>query len=116
MSVHEESKYSCGWCEYQATTKGSLDQHRRSVHEEMKYPCGQYEHHAMSEYDIEKHRKWVHEAMKYPCEQCEYEATTEGSIIQQEGQFMKKWNIFVGNVIIKQQRVCISIEDHFMKE
>ena len=36
-------KYPCPQCEYQATTKESLDRHKRSVHEVIRYPCGQCE-------------------------------------------------------------------------
>ena len=39
----------------------------------MKYSCGQCEYQTTSKCSIEKHRKSVHEAMKYPCEQCEYQ-------------------------------------------
>ena len=34
-------KNPCEQCEYQATTKGSLNHNRRSVNEGMKYPCVQ---------------------------------------------------------------------------
>ena len=38
---HEGIKYPCDQCEYQATRKGNLDQHKRSVHKGIKkYTCG----------------------------------------------------------------------------
>ena len=54
-------KYPCGQCEYQATTKGSLDKHRRSVHEGIKYPCGQCEYQATTKGSLDQHRRSVHE-------------------------------------------------------
>ena len=32
-SIHEGIKYPCRQCQYEATTKGDLAQHRRVVHE-----------------------------------------------------------------------------------
>ena len=45
-------KYPCGQCEYQAATKGILDQHKRSVHEGIEYPCGQCEYQATSKQEV----------------------------------------------------------------
>ena len=40
--------YPCGQCEYQATRKESLDQHKISIHEEIKYHCVQCGHQVTS--------------------------------------------------------------------
>ena len=50
-------KYPCGQCEYQATTKGSLSEHRRAVHEGIKYPCGQCQHQATTKGNPAKQRR-----------------------------------------------------------
>ena len=55
-----------------ATTKESLDRHKRSVHEGMKYPCGQCEYQATTKENLDRHKRSVHEGIKYPCQQCEY--------------------------------------------
>ena len=34
--MHEGVKYPCGQCGHQATTKGSLDQHKKALHEGVK--------------------------------------------------------------------------------
>ena len=57
-------KYPCGQCEYQATTKGNLDQHRRSVHEGIKYPCGQCEYQATRKSSLDQHKRSVHEGIE----------------------------------------------------
>ena len=49
-------KYPRGQCDYQATTKGDLDKHRRSVHEGIKYPCGQCEYQATQKGNRDKHK------------------------------------------------------------
>ena len=56
-------KISCGQCDYQATRKGSLGQHKRSGHERIKYPCEQCEYQATSKGNLEQDRMSVHEGM-----------------------------------------------------
>ena len=53
-------KYPCGQCEYQATTNGDLDRHRRSVHEGIKYPFQQCEYQATTKGGLDQHRRSVH--------------------------------------------------------
>ena len=45
-SVDGVTRYPCEQCEYMATRKESLDQHKRSVHEGMKYQCVKCKHQA----------------------------------------------------------------------
>ena len=59
-------KNPCGQCEYQAITKGSLFQHKRSIHEGIKYPCAQCEYQATTKSNLKQHRKSVHEEEKHP--------------------------------------------------
>ena len=59
--VHEEVKFPCRQCNFQATTKGSLAEHKRAVHEGVKYPCGQCNHRAKSKGDLAQHKTAVHE-------------------------------------------------------
>ena len=33
MSIHENVKYSCNQCEYQATTNSGLKEHKMAIHE-----------------------------------------------------------------------------------
>ena len=58
-SVHEGVKYPCWQCDNQATTKGSLAQHKQVVHEGIK-KCG---HQSISKGDLAQHKR----AVKYPC-------------------------------------------------
>ena len=71
-------KYPCQQCEYQATQKVNLVQHRRSVHDRIKYPC---EYQATSKGHLDKHRRAVHVGIKYPCWQCQHEATSKRSLV-----------------------------------
>ena len=57
-------KYPCGKCEYQATTKGSVDRHRKSVHEGIRYPCRQCEYQAATKGNLERHRRSIHEGVE----------------------------------------------------
>ena len=43
MSVHESFKYQCNQCEYKATLKQYLKNHKMSVHENIKFSCNQCE-------------------------------------------------------------------------
>ena len=39
MSIHDGVKYSCEFCDYKATQKGSLQEHVKSIHNGVKYSC-----------------------------------------------------------------------------
>ena len=38
-SIHDGVKYSCEYCDYKATEKGSLQKHLKSFHKGVKYSC-----------------------------------------------------------------------------
>ena len=51
---------------YQATTEGSLDQHKRAVHGGIKYPCMQCVYQVTYKSHLAEHKRPVHEGVKYP--------------------------------------------------
>ena len=76
-SVDGVTRYPCEQCEYMATRKESLDQHKISVHEGIKYHCVQCGHQAISKSNLTQHKRSAHEGIEYPCRQREYQATTK---------------------------------------
>ena len=59
-SIHEQIKYPCDLCEYQAPLQGSLNTHIKSVHEKVKYPCNICEYEATGKGDVKRHIQSVH--------------------------------------------------------
>ena len=55
FSMFPSIKYPCGQCEYQATQKGNLVQHRRSAHEGIKYSCGKCVYQATRKVNLYQH-------------------------------------------------------------
>ena len=80
--VHEEVKYPCRQCDYQATTQGRLMIHKGAVHEGVKYPCRQCDHQATSNGDLARHTRAVYEGVQYPCRKCDCQATTQGNLAE----------------------------------
>ena len=39
MSIHEAVKHSCEFCEFKASTKGTLVRHAKSIHDGFKHYC-----------------------------------------------------------------------------
>ena len=80
-AVPEGMTCVCGKCQYQATSKGSLDWHKRKVHGVMKNPCAQC-HHQTSKGDLAHHKRAVHEGIKFSCRHCQQQATAKGDLSQ----------------------------------
>ena len=76
---HREELYP-----YQATSKGSLAQHKRAVHEGVKYSCGQCVHQATSNGDLARHKRAVHEGVKFSCRQCGKQFTRKSRVMQHQ--------------------------------
>ena len=50
------------------------------THEEVKYSCKDCSYNAIRNKSPKEHLKSVHEGIKYPCKDCNYEATTKGNL------------------------------------
>ena len=67
QAKHEDVKYSCNHCEYQATTQGSLKSHKQAIHKGVRYSCIKCEYQATQQGNIKRHKQIVHEGVVYSC-------------------------------------------------
>ena len=74
------SQVPCSQCGHQATTKGSLTQHKRALHERVRYPCSACGKQFSLKGDIFQHKRAVHEGVKFPFRECNYQSTTKGNL------------------------------------
>ena len=59
--VHDgKKKYPCDKCNYQATRKDTLKNHKDTVHEGRKYPCGLCDFQATQKQILNTHKTKVH--------------------------------------------------------
>ena len=73
---HKGKKDHCDTCEYQATTKRSLTQHKQLIHEDI-HTCGcdSCAYQASRRGSLSQHRQSKHEEKKYPYDSCNYQAS-----------------------------------------
>ena len=56
-----ERKYQCESCEYQETTSGSLNKHKKAIHGGRKYSCELCVYQATTSSTVRKHTQATHE-------------------------------------------------------
>ena len=58
------------------------------------YACKQYDYRATTKYSLDQHKRAVHERVKYACRQCDHKATSKSSlgIQKRKEQFTKGWS------------------------
>ena len=59
------------YCEYEATTKGSLKIHTESVHKKIKFSCNNCDKEYTQQCNLKIHVESVHEKVKYSCNLCQ---------------------------------------------
>ena len=59
-----ETFYHYRQCDYQATTEGSLDQHKKAVHEGINCSCKYCSYEATQKVNLARHNKSVHQRVK----------------------------------------------------
>ena len=67
-------------CDYVATRRRHLKQHKESKHEGVRYPCDECEYVANRAGHLKRHQESKHEGVRYPCDECEYVATQAGDL------------------------------------
>ena len=77
---HQNIKYPCDQCSYQATTQGSLKQHIRAKHEGIKYPCPECDYQATEKGSLKKHIQSKHENISYACNECDYQGASQSNL------------------------------------
>ena len=80
QSVHENVKYACDQCDYQAKQQRHLYQHIQSKHEGVKFACDQCDHQATRQSHLKSHILTKHEGVRYACDLCDYQATRQSSL------------------------------------
>ena len=55
--IHDGVKYSCEYCDYKATEKGSLQKHLKSFHDVVKYSCEFSDYKATKKGSLQRHLK-----------------------------------------------------------
>ena len=78
--VHEGQRFPCTQCSYVSAQKGDLQIHIKSVHEGQRFQCPYCEHKSTQYNNLQRHIKSIHEGQKFPCPHCEYEATQKGNL------------------------------------
>ena len=57
------------------TGSGAFNTHKQSVHQDVKYACDQCEYQATSQVNLTKHIQSKHEGIRYACDQCDQQFT-----------------------------------------
>ena len=68
------------------------------------YACKQYDYRATTKYSLDQHKRAVHERVKYACRQYDHKATSKSSlgIQKRKEQFTKEWSNCTSNVTVRQ--------------
>ena len=102
MAVHEGIKFTCRHCNYQATLKSNLAEHKRAVHEGVKYPRRQWNQQAVSKGNLAQHKRAVKERIKkFLVGNATIKQLRSHTLPNTKGQYMKESNTLVGNATIK---------------
>ena len=64
----EGVNFPCDQCDYKATRKGHLLNHRKSRHEGVKFPCDQCDYKATERVNLLHHIRSIHAGVKFPCD------------------------------------------------
>ena len=106
-SIHEGVYYSCYQCEYKAMLLGSLTTQVVAKHEESQYFCDQCKYKVEIRKGLIYHIETIHKEIRYSyilCHQCNFKATKNIALKHMLRQLMKKHDIIVISVDIKQQK------------
>ena len=66
---HENIKYPCSRCPFQATTKRYLQCHEIGLHDGIKTKCNQCDY-SGTQFTVKKHIETVHDGVRHRCDQC----------------------------------------------
>ena len=77
---HENVKYSCSDCHYQAKTQIQINIHKKTNHEGIRYICNTCDLAILSFKSLENHKKNKHEGIRHDCPKCDYKATMRGNL------------------------------------
>ena len=56
---HDGIKHDCSYCDYKATTKSSLTNHKQSQHDGIEYDCNNCDHKAKSKHNLRIHKRRI---------------------------------------------------------
>ena len=84
--LHQNVKYACDQCDYQAKYKISLTRHIQVKHEGVKYACDQCDYQATRQSHLTVHIQSKHEGVKHACDQCDYVAAWKSEIARHKSQ------------------------------
>ena len=79
---HEGNKYTCDYCDYQASNPSNLYQHTRALHECVKHACNQCDKQYTDKGHLKHHIRTKHEGVRYECNHsnCHYKAWKKESL------------------------------------
>ena len=69
-SKHDEVRYPCDQCGYEATQKTSLIIHHNALHANVKFQCDKCEYKATQKSSLKTHEDSIHTSIKFACDQC----------------------------------------------
>ena len=77
---HENVRYSCSDCDFEAKTQIQINIHKKTHHEGIRYICNTCDLAVVSLQSLENHKKNKHEGIRYHCPKCDYKATMRGNL------------------------------------
>ena len=72
---HEGVRYPCDSCDYKATKKSNLKQHKENIYKGVRYACDSCDYNATTTDNLKKHKDFMHKGIRYSCDLCDYTAT-----------------------------------------
>ena len=85
LDVEFESDMSdlhCNQCEYVATQRGHLKQHKLHRHEARTFQCEFCDHATPTKRTLKQHKEIKHEGLTFPCDQCNLSPSTMSSLLR----------------------------------
>ena len=80
--ISDMSDLHCNLCEYVATQRGHLKQHKLHRHEARTFQCELCDHAAPTKRTLKQHKEIKHEGLTFPCDQCNLSPSTMSSLLR----------------------------------
>ena len=84
MKKHNGKMIHCDQCDYQCTTKTTIDTHKDSKHATIEYKCEKCDYNGKTKRALKFHVDKDHKGIRYLCSSCDYKATKTSNLRSHE--------------------------------
>ena len=77
-----EKKHNCDKCDFKATKKGNLIEHKRTEHGALTFKCDQCSYEASQDKYLTVHKEYRHQGIMNECDKCDFKAAWKNTLIQ----------------------------------